>query len=513
MRAATYARVSSEEQVEGYSLDAQLRAGRAFVEEHGWTPYREYVEEGRSAHTEDIRKRPVFREAMDDALAGKFDVLIVHKIDRFSRKLRVTLEYFDKLGKAGVGFVSIQNQMDYSTPQGKFFLVIQGGLAELYSDNLGEETKKGWDERRNQGLYCGLLPFGAMKGEDGVPVPDTREHQIELPDRTTAVTTNYNGLLLAFNEAAKGVSDGAIAQLLNQRGYRTTGNRGSNPFSKDTVRGILTNRFYLGELPVLDKGKIVRWTEGRHQPFISEEIWQRAQDARERNRRMPRNCPSKASICSLTGIARCWYCGGRYHVGATKGGRRRLMCYNRAQRRADCPAKSAPLDLYEEQIGLYLTTFRIPEDYQAAILTEHGRLQSSYDRAESERASLKVRMERLKKLYAWGDISEEDYLQEKRRIERQLQSLAPRDDYSQVLRRLATFLRDVSRAWAEASQEQRNRLLRQLFDEVWIQDDRVAAVRPRTEFEPFFKLSFDEWLRQQSESAEPMPLGVANSKR
>ena len=188
------------------------------------------------------------------------------------------------------------------------------------------------------------------------------------------------------------------------------------------------------------------------------------------------------------------------------------MCYNRAQRRADCPAKSAPLDLYEEQIGLYLTTFRIPEDYQAAILTEHGRLQSSYDRADSERDSLKARMERLKKLYAWGDISEEDYLQEKRRIERQLQSLAPRDDYSQVLRRLATFLRDVSRAWAGASQEQRDRLLRQLFDEVWIQDDRVAAVRPRTEFEPFFKLSFEEWLRQQSESAEPIPLGVASRK-
>lgn len=298
---------------------------------------------------------------------------------------------------------------------------------------------------------------------------DTREHQVELPDQMTAVTTNYDGLLLAFNEAAKGASDGAIAQLLNQRGYRTTGNRGTNPFSKDTIRGILTNRFYLGELPVSDKGKIVRWTEGRHQPFISEEIWKRAQDARERNRRMPRNCPSKTSICSLTGIARCWYCGGRYHVGATKGGRRRLMCYNRAQRRADCPAKSAVLDLYEEQIGLYLTSFHIPEDYQAAIVAEHGRLQSSYGEADSERASLKARMERLKKLFAWGDIAEDDYLQEKRRIERQLQSLVPRDDYSQVLRRLTTFLRDVSRAWAEASQEQRNRLLRQLFDEVWIQ--------------------------------------------
>ena len=92
MRAAIYIRVSSEMQLDGYSLDAQLRAGRSFVAERGWEIFREYVEEGRSAHTDDIKKRPVFKEAIEDALAGRYDVLLVHKIDRFSRKLRFTLE-------------------------------------------------------------------------------------------------------------------------------------------------------------------------------------------------------------------------------------------------------------------------------------------------------------------------------------------------------------------------------------------------------------------------------------
>jgi DNA invertase Pin-like site-specific DNA recombinase len=164
MRAALYARVSSEEQVEGYSIDAQRRAFRQFCETRQWVPSREYIEEGKSAHTDDLRKRPVFKQAINDAIAGQYDVLVVHKIDRFSRRLKVTLEYFEKLGKAGIGFVSIQNDIDYSTPTGKFMLVMQGGLAELYSDNLSEETKKGWHERRKQGLYCGTLPFGAMKG-------------------------------------------------------------------------------------------------------------------------------------------------------------------------------------------------------------------------------------------------------------------------------------------------------------------------------------------------------------
>ena len=66
----------------------------------------------------------MFKKAIDDALTGKYDVLVVHKLDRFSRKLKVTLEYFEKLGKAGVGFVSIQNEIDYSTPQGKFMLAM-----------------------------------------------------------------------------------------------------------------------------------------------------------------------------------------------------------------------------------------------------------------------------------------------------------------------------------------------------------------------------------------------------
>ena len=95
-------------------------------------------EKGRSAHTDDVRKRPVFLEAIQDAEAGKYDVLLVHKIDRFSRRLKATLEYLDRLTKAAVGSVAIANDFDYSTPTGKFMMVMLGGLAELYSDNLGQ---------------------------------------------------------------------------------------------------------------------------------------------------------------------------------------------------------------------------------------------------------------------------------------------------------------------------------------------------------------------------------------
>ena len=169
LRAALYARVSTQEQVDGYSLKAQERAFRALTESKGWDVYQVYLEEGQSAHVDNVNKRPVFKQAIDDALAGKYDVLVVHKIDRFSRRRRITDEYFEKLHKAGVGFLSITEQMDFSTPMGTFALGMFGGMAQLYSENLGEETKKGLAERRAQGLYCGSLPFGVVKGEEGVP--------------------------------------------------------------------------------------------------------------------------------------------------------------------------------------------------------------------------------------------------------------------------------------------------------------------------------------------------------
>jgi len=139
MEAALYARVSSEEQVEGYSIDAQRRAFETLVESRGWIKFGEYIDEGKPARSDNISKRPAFKQMIVHALAGNFDVLVVHKLDRFSRNIRITLEYFDKLSKAGVTFLSINEQMDFSTPWGRLALTLLGGLAQFYSDNLSLE--------------------------------------------------------------------------------------------------------------------------------------------------------------------------------------------------------------------------------------------------------------------------------------------------------------------------------------------------------------------------------------
>ncbi len=503
MKAALYARVSTEEQTEGYSIDAQKRAFRSLCESKEWVPYTEYIEAGKSAHTDDIRKRPIFKQAIDDAFAGQYDVLVVHKIDRFSRKLRITLDYFEKLGKAGVGFVSIENDLDYSTPTGKFMLVMQGGLAELYSDNLSQETKKGWAERRKQGLYCGLLPFGVMKGEDGIPVPD-----VQPVNTNGSTTTNYDGLMLAFELATQGKSDREIAETINAKGYRTTGNQGSRPFSKDTVRGILLNRFYIGEIGDGSGGYI----EAKHKSLIEETVWKEAQESRKRNRKSPRNHPAGATLSSLTGYAYCWHCKARMHTGTTKNGKKRIACSSRSQGRG-CEQGSALIEVYEGQIEAFLEHFHIPDDYQKKILEAHEKLESAYENTKMQKDELESRLERNVKLFRWGDIGEPEYLLEKKKIEQELRKLNPVNNSGEILSALSSLLANAAKAWHDASQEQRNALGRQLFEEVWIEGRQVVAVKPRPELESFFSLSYEESKKKASESAVLSPIGVATTRK
>ncbi len=416
-------------------------------------------------------------------------MLVVHKIDRFSRRLRVTLDYFDKLHKAGVGFVSVSEQMDFSTPTGQVFLAMVGAFSQFYSDNLSQETQKGWAERRAQGLYCGLLPFGAMKGDDGIPVPN--------PD-------TYPGLVMTFELSAEGKTDREIGQALNAKGYRTAGNQGNRPFSKDTVRGMLTNRFYVGYLPDGNGG----WKKGKHEPFISQELWDEAQEMRRRNKKGAHNsCPSKARICSLTGLAYCWYCKGRIHISCTVKGKARLGCYNRAKG-WECQQRSASLSVYEEQVQAYLRTFHIPEDYQRRIVEAQSKLQAAYSDTDKERSRLKTQLQRAKELYEWGDYTREEYLQRREMIRKELTSLEPSRNDPKQLKRLASFLANVADAWEAATPEQRNKLARCLFEEVWLRDKTVVAVKPRPEFGPFFELNYEDFVTRNNELATPRGFGV-----
>lgn len=470
--------MSSEEQVDGFSLDAQRRLLQEHCAAKGWPVVEEYADEGKSARGDAIEKRPAFKRMMEDAEDGRLDVVVVHKIDRFSRNIRVTFECLELLARRNVGFVAVaQPDLDYTRPEGRLFMGMMATLAQYYSDNLSQETKKGKAERKAQGLYNGHIPFGMTKGPDGVPVanPET-----------------IAGLRLAFDLAAEGRSDRDIAQALNERGYRTTGARGRpNLFGRDTVGPMLQNRFYLGLLPGAQPGETV---PGQHDAVLDRDLFDGAREQRERRATAGRSTIRQdRQVYSLSGLGVCARCGGKL-TALGRRGKPRLYCSSRRQT-GRCDSRSVLLAVHEAQVAQHLATFTIPPDYRERlrlVVSSEADAKQAYVETAVRRARLERQLARLKDLYLLGDLAKPAYLAERDRVRRDLAALAglaaTAADERERLRGLADLIADVAKGWELATQEQRNRLARLLFEEVVIDNEKVVAVKPRPELAGFFAL-------------------------
>jgi len=140
-QAVIYVRVSSREQAEGgYSIEAQLEACRRFAGDQGWIIEDEFTELGESGRTDN---RPAFKAVMamlDEH--GHITHLVVHKIDRLARNLADYAAIKARMKKLGIRLVSVSEGFE-ETPSGRLVEGIMATIAEFYSDNLGQEVRKG----------------------------------------------------------------------------------------------------------------------------------------------------------------------------------------------------------------------------------------------------------------------------------------------------------------------------------------------------------------------------------
>jgi len=359
--------------------------------------------------------------------------------------------------------------MDFTSPIGKVILATLAAFAQYYSDNLSAETKKGKAERKAQGLYNGLLPFGLKKNSEGIPVPDPE---------------TYPGLLLAFRLAAEGKSDREVAEALNAADYRTTGNRGRNPFTKDTVCRLLQNRFYLGELPDGAGG----WQGAAHEPVLDDALFERAIQARQANRTAnAERVNRRHRRYSLSGLAVCGTCGGRLHFHTDRGGRARVYCYQERQA-SRCGQRSTFLAGIEDQIGTYVALFQLPQETVEHLVALYEQSHTERDDTDRRRREIEARLGRMAELYTWGDLTRDAYRVEREALEAERQMLEGTISGASILARTAALLRDLPAAWAAATPAERNELARLMFQRVEITDDRVTAVVPQVDFAPFFAL-------------------------
>ena len=223
-KAVAYARFSSDLQREE-SIEAQIRAIKQYCEQHGFTLLTVYADRGISGTTDE---RPEFLKMIADAKKGKFDAVIVHKLDRFARNRYVSAIYKNELKKNNVKLFSVlENFQD--NPESVILESVLEGMNEYYSLNLSREVRKGLNENALNAKATGSPPLGYSID------PVTKKYIIN--------ETEAEAVRIIFEMFLEGHSYKEIITALNEKGFKTK--RGV-PFGKNSLYEILRNERYTG---------------------------------------------------------------------------------------------------------------------------------------------------------------------------------------------------------------------------------------------------------------------------
>ena len=167
IRAATYVRVSSDEQVKGYSLAFQKEENIETIKKDGALPPEEnhiYIDDG---YTGINGNRPALQVMVEAAKRKEFDVIYVWKIDRLFRNTKLVLNLVDDLATYGIGVKSaLEPFCDSSNPIGWYMFTMMAAGAEMEHANINERTQHGKIRAMKEGKWLGSAPYGYLVNEE-----------------------------------------------------------------------------------------------------------------------------------------------------------------------------------------------------------------------------------------------------------------------------------------------------------------------------------------------------------
>ena len=225
LRAAVYARYSSDNQ-QYLSIEAQLFEIERYCKNNNIIIVERYIDAAKSATTD---HRPAFQKMISDSAKKIFDVVVVHKLDRFSRNRYDSAIYQRELNRNGVTLRSVLENLDDS-PESIILQSLLEGMAQYFSVNLGREVMKG---QRQTALKCKHNGGSAPLGYD---VDPETKHLVINEEQAAAVR-------LIFSMFSDGYGYSAIIKELYDRGMQTKTGRN---FNKNSLYSILTNEKYRG---------------------------------------------------------------------------------------------------------------------------------------------------------------------------------------------------------------------------------------------------------------------------
>ena len=324
---AAYIRVSDERQDE-YSPDSQLKKIREYAAREGYVIPDDYVFYDDGISGKSAKKRDDFNRmiAIASEKTHPFDAIFVWKFSRFARNQEESIAFKNYLKKRGVTVVSVSEPI----PEGEFGSLIERiieWMDEFYLKNLSVEVQRGMEEKVSRGEPVAPPPYGYVMIEGNY-----------YPDEESGAAAMVREV---FERYANGEKQRALALSLGENGVRTKyGNRPDNRW----IDYMLTNSTYIGKIRYSAEGNrafskrnlddaSIREVDGKHEPIISLELWDKVQKIREEQKRQyPKYARREQPIeYMLKGLVRCSSCGGTLTMASATSGKAKIQtmqCHN-----------------------------------------------------------------------------------------------------------------------------------------------------------------------------------------
>lgn len=289
MKVAIYARLSDDRQGESTGISRQLHECRAMCDARDWTIVEEYTDSDLSAFQKGVQ-RPAYEQMLDDAGAGKFELVLVWKLDRLVRRIAEFGRTWSILDGNDVALASVKDAFDTSTTVGLIVVHILVGVAQMESENISIRSRAKHDELRRLGKGAGG-PRGYGHANNGRSVVEDEAAYIrEAAQRVIEGETTYG-----------------IVKDWNLRGVRTPKGGRWDP---KTLHGILLQERLVGERAGVG---------GQIAPILRRGIWDRARSVLLSRPRQP---GATARKYLLSGFLYCGEDGTRMKVHQHAAGTR-----------------------------------------------------------------------------------------------------------------------------------------------------------------------------------------------
>ena len=289
-RCSIYTRKSTNHHLERdiNSLTTQREICSAYISSQqyrGWVQVPQSYDDG--GHSGSGLERPALAQLMQDIEGGRIDAVIVYKVDRLTRSLLDFVRLVEIFDRRGIALVSISQAFDTSDSMGRMILNVLLTFSQFERELIAERVRDSIRTRKRHGkIHGGLPPFGYVNTDDGLRVVPDEAEIVRFMFAEFLRTRRYTSVMTAVREA------NMCSSVKYMKGGRP---RGGKPISPSTVHSILRSPTYVGEIRGHD-----RTYPGRHEPIISRETWEEAQQiSEERTRRPPHSKQTNHFLAGL----------------------------------------------------------------------------------------------------------------------------------------------------------------------------------------------------------------------